>query len=186
MLDLNNNLGPDDIRWQVYVDGSVKGPFTPDEMASIYSMGIITEDSPIKQVTWPQWQKCGDVLKAFQARYHSQEPVAINAGNAKRKVVAKRLSLHPGSTDVLIHDQKCLVRTYAVDISKSGLFVAAQRLDFNLSAVISLTFKAPDFIKPFNARARIVRFNADLRYPIGYGLEFVEVPQALQWCSKLD
>jgi hypothetical protein len=175
-----------EIKWQVDIEGRVYGPFSPTELADFYLDGTISDITPIRQETWKQWRKCWEVLLAFEARQQRRTLTPSDENQGEKNFVSIRRRFEPGAADVLINDQKDLIFALAVDISKTGMFVSTNRSDYQINSVVSVTVKAPSLVEPFGARARIVRFNGDLRYPIGYGLEFVEVPPALQFCSQLD
>ena len=50
---------------------------------------------------------------------------------------------------------------------------------FTVGEKLKLSVRAEAFSKPFNVVAQVVRYNSDPRFPVGYGLRFEDLDQAV-------
>lgn len=161
-------------RWFFTSGADVRGPFTTQEMVRLRDLGEIKRNTPIKRLGWTTWVTSEDVMRAVEERDFT---VGMHAPRGKR---ATRICLVDRSDcAVLIHDQTRLVRARPLDLSRTGMFVAAETQLFDVGADVMVTVKIRGALPAFNVQARVVRVATEPRSPQGYALQFVSVPPAL-------
>ena len=63
-----------------------------------------------------------------------------------------------------------------MNISATGIFVETTEEMFTVGEQLKLSVRCNGLEKAFNAEAVVIRYNSDSRFPVGYGLQFVEIP----------
>jgi CheY-like chemotaxis protein len=70
-----------------------------------------------------------------------------------------------------------VVKGVPSDISKTGIFVRTDDINFSLGEEVRLTVKIPDVIESFTIDCQVTRCNDDARFSKGFGLRFKAEPQ---------
>ena len=76
---------------------------------------------------------------------------------------------------VVVHNNGQLSIAHGVNISVTGIFVETQEQIFTVGERLKLSVRCDGMDKPFNVEAQVIRFNSDTRYPVGYGLQFIQL-----------
>lgn len=74
---------------------------------------------------------------------------------------------------VILHRNDRYVKGRALNISRSGIFMASGRKLFQENEVVRIAIKPHGMARYYKAVVRVVRFNGDSRSVPGYGLQFV-------------
>ena len=80
---------------------------------------------------------------------------------------------------MIVHNNGQLVIGGGVNISSTGIFVETKDQLFTVGERLKLSVRAEAFTKPFNVVAQVVRYNSDPRFPVGYGLRFEDLDDAI-------
>ncbi|MCH2192495.1 MAG: PilZ domain-containing protein, partial [Gammaproteobacteria bacterium] len=81
---------------------------------------------------------------------------------------------------VVVHNNGQLTIGQGVNISASGIFVETSDQLFSVGEQLKLSVRCDGLKKPFNAEADVIRFSSDPRWPVGYGLRFVDIPEQIR------
>ena len=101
-------------------------------------------------------------------------------GNSRSRAMRVHLDALESTGAVMMHDGKQLVKGAPIDISHTGLFVETDDLAFEIGGRVQVTVKIPGVLHPFSQECIVARVNADARFPIGFGLQFTEVPEEVE------
>jgi Tfp pilus assembly protein PilZ len=66
-----------------------------------------------------------------------------------------------------------------VNISSTGIFVETKDQLFTVGEKLKLSVRIDGFVKAFNVVARVVRYNSDPRFPVGFGLSFESLDRGI-------
>lgn len=155
--------------WYLYQNGQQMGPFDADQIKQLHANSMMTQEAYIFKVGWKDWQPledCGHELGiGGNAAAISAEETKQRRQNAPRATVKGRVDFHNDSQ---------IASGMGVNISASGLFVETTKDIFQLGELVKVTVRI-DSLDTFNALAKVIRFNKDAQFPVGYGLMFEQI-----------
>ena len=151
--------------WYVYQNAQQLGPFTAEQIQQMVLNKMITEDAYLFKVGWRDWRPVEETYGELGIQQETASPEQIQ----QRRVAAPRATI---KGRVVVHNNGELTIGSGVNISATGIFVETQDQIFSLGERLKVSVRVEGFSKPFNAVARVVRYNSDAQYPVGYGLCF--------------
>jgi len=90
----------------------------------------------------------------------------------RRVMGAKRFAF---TAKAMLHKNDRYIKGKVINISKSGVFIEADRALFQENETVRLYIRPQGGKKSYKVIATVMRFNDDARYPRGYGLKFVSL-----------
>ncbi len=75
--------------------------------------------------------------------------------------------------NAMLYKNDRYIKGKVLDISKSGVFIEADRTVFKENEKVQLYIKPDGMSKAYKSIATVMRYTNDPRYPSGYGLKFV-------------
>lgn len=162
--------------WYFYQNNQQIGPFDAQQVNQLISTNMIAQDGYVFKVGWKDWRPLEEAIgelgldggkSAIQIPSLSPELAEIRRQKAPRASVKGRVVLHNNS-QLTIGD--------GVNVSESGMFIETEDSLFTVGETLKLSVRADGLEKAFNADALVIRFNKDSQYPIGYGLQFTDIP----------
>lgn len=154
--------------WYVYQQSQQLGPFTGQQIKQLVDSKMIAQDAYLFKVGWKDWRPIEETFEELDIA----SPGSNKEKSEERRGTAPRASI---KGRVIVHNNGQLVIGAGVNISSSGIFVETQDQIFTVGEKLKLSVRADGFAKPFNAVAKVVRFNSDPGNPVGYGLQFVDL-----------
>ena len=154
--------------WYVYQNQQQLGPFEKEQLLQLIDTGMVNKtEAYLFKVGWKDWQpielcqeELGTNIPVPQSPSYSQE---------QRRINAPRASV---TGEVVVHNNGQLIIGQGVNISATGIFVETTEKLFFVGERLKLSVRCMGLERPFNAIARVVRYNTNKAYPIGYGLCF--------------
>lgn len=162
--------------WYLYQNGQQVGPFDTQQVSQLYINSMIAEDGYIFKVGWKDWRPVEEGYEALGLERPGSS-VKTPEEAERRRAGAPRASI---TGRVVVHNDGQLSIGHGVNISSSGIFVETSEEIFTVGEQLKLSVRCEGLGKSFNAKARVVRFNNDSRYPVGYGLQFTEIEDGCQ------
>lgn len=157
------------LEWYVYQNGQQLGPFDKDKILSLLNDKMILDTAYLFKAGWKDWRPVEDTFEELGVDAGSDLPAQERVN---RRAAAPRASI---AGRVIVHNNGQLVIGSGVNISRTGIFVETTEQIFTLGENLKLTVKCDGLGRPFNAVAEIIRFNSDPRFPIGYGMRFIDL-----------
>ena len=154
--------------WYVYQNGQQLGPFSETQVKQMISIKMIPQDAYIFKVGWKDWRPLEESLEELGIASAPKTPQMTQ----ERREAAPRASIN---ARVIVHNNGQLVIGSGVNISASGIFVETADRLFTIGENLKLSIRSDSLAKPFNATATVIRYNADPRYSVGYGLHFIDL-----------
>ncbi len=130
----------------------------------MFTTNMISQDAFLFKVGWKDWvlfAKCRGELGLGES-----EPSPQSAQFVER---APRATIEG---QVIIHNNGDLIIGKGVNISATGIFIETTSVAFKVGEVLNVTCLVKGVLKPFNAKALVMRFNSEAGGPKGYGLRF--------------
>ncbi|SMF34586.1 PilZ domain-containing protein [Pseudobacteriovorax antillogorgiicola] len=160
--------------WYLYQNGQQIGPFDTQQVHQLMTNKMISQEGFIFKVGWKDWRPLEDGLEELGVAADSgaeapPDPEAME----RRRANSPRASV---KGRVAVHNNGQLTVGSGVNISETGIFVETREELFTVGEQLKLSVRCNGLDKAFNAEAVVVRYNSDSRYPVGYGLQFVEIP----------
>ena len=152
--------------WYVYQGGQQIWPFDTAKVVQMLHSKMIAQDAYLFKVGWKDWRPLEDGLEELGLGSPQSSP------KPQRRVAAPRASV---SGRVVVHNNGQLSIAHGVNISVTGIFVETQEQIFTVGERLKLSVRCDGMDKPFNVEAQVIRFNSDTRYPVGYGLQFIQL-----------
>jgi Tfp pilus assembly protein PilZ len=78
-----------------------------------------------------------------------------------------------------VHNNGQVIIGSGVNISATGIFVETNDQIFTVGEKLKLSVRVDGFVRAFNVLARVVRYNSDPRFPVGFGLMFVGLDKGI-------
>lgn len=154
--------------WFLHAGGVQLGPFTPEQVNQLITRNAVAPDSYVFRVGWKDWRPIEDC--AEELGLPGRKGGGSTAAQLEElRAIAPRASI---GGRVVIHNNGNLTIGAGVNISTTGIFVETNEPIFSIGEKLKLSVKAEGMDQPFNAVAKVVRYNSDKRYPVGYGLQF--------------
>ena len=161
--------------WYLYQNGQQVGPFDTQQVVQLSSNKMIAQDAYIFKVGWKDWRPIEEAYEDLNLKPPttptSEASIASRRSNAPRATIMGR---------IVIHNNGQLAIGNGVNISSSGIFVETDKQIFTIGEMLKVSVRCNGLAKPFNAIARVIRFNNDPRFPVGYGLRFEDLDQSVQ------
>ena len=160
--------------WYTYHQDKQLGPFTHQQLLQLFHTKMITHSAFVFKVGWKDWVPLGEVADELgieaQKPESSEEPARPPRASIQGRII--------------VHNNGQLVLGSGINISATGIFVETPKEIFQLGEELKLTCRVDGISKAFNALAKVIRFNKDTKFPIGYGLRFVELDEGV--ASKIE
>lgn len=156
--------------WYLFQNGQQVGPFDTQQVTQLFVNKMISQDGYIFKVGWKDWRPLEEGLEelGLEKPEESQNPTEIE----KRRKNSPRASV---AGRIVIHNNGQLAIGKGVNISTTGLFVETKEQIFTVGEQLKLSVRCEGLDNAFNAEAQVIRYNTDARWPVGYGLQFVEI-----------
>lgn len=172
--------------WYIYQNGKQIGPFDNSQLTQMVVNGMVQKDAYLFKAGWKEWRPIEDVseeLNSLQKPATTTPPTFENKNASpveQEKVMEGRRKYAPRATingQVIVHNGGDITIGKGVNISSSGIFVESAKTIFKLGETLKLTVRCDGMAKPFNVQAKVIRYNEDQRYSIGYGLKFCDLEE---------
>ncbi|MDE3268876.1 MAG: PilZ domain-containing protein [Pseudomonadota bacterium] len=174
--------------WYVYQSGQQMGPFSDAQVQQLLNVKMISQDASIFKEGWEDWRAIGEVFG--DTSDDNDKTMAVSAPPASVQESSDALGMPQLGEEkmsrksrigiqgkVIAHNNGKVIISGGINISASGIFVeTTEENSFQVGELIKLTVKADHLGYPFNVTAQMMRFNSDPRYPNGYGMKFVDLP----------
>jgi hypothetical protein len=158
--------------WYVYQNGQQLGPFAGQQIRQMVDSKMIPQDAYLFKVGWKDWRPIEETYDEIGI----EAAATAGAKGNERRDAAPRASI---SGRIIVHNNGQLVIGSGANISSTGIFVETKDQLFTVGERLKLSVRADAFAKPFNVQAQVVRYNSDPRFPVGYGLKFEDLDEAL-------
>ncbi len=156
--------------WFVHQVQRTFGPFSREQVVTLIMQKKLYRDAQLLKQGWPDWRPllaCLDELSETESSRKARE-----AFTAERRVGAPRT---PITGDTVTKNKRIEVKIPAKDISTSGIFVVSATPLFRLGEQVEIHLVASELPEPIQARAEVMRYNANARFPVGYGMRFTAI-----------
>lgn len=153
-----------DQNWFVYQGNQQLGPFSTAQVVQMLDSKMIAQDAYLFKVGWKDWRPQEDCQEDLGLK-----GISPQASTPERRATAPRATI---SGRVIVHNNGQLIIGTGVNISATGIFVETEEQIFTVGEKLKLSVRIEGFVKAFNVVARVVRFNSDPRFPVGFGLSF--------------
>jgi hypothetical protein len=161
-----------DAQWYVYQTNQQLGPFGSAQLGQMITTKMIAQDAYLFKAGWKDWRPVEDCYEELGIKDEGHPAPS----SSERRSTAPRASV---SGRVIVHNNGQLIIGSGVNISTSGIFVETSEQIFNVGEKLKLTVRVEGFVKAFNVVARVIRFNSDSRYPVGFGLSFENLDKSI-------
>lgn len=161
--------------WYIYQNGQQIGPFESTQVTQLLSNKMISHDGFIFKVGWKDWRPLQEGLEELGVTGVQAPPPTPGS----EKKAEKRSDQFPRASiqgRVVVHNNGQLSIGEGVNISATGIFVETKEELFTVGEQLKLSVRCKGLDKAFNAQAIVIRYNNDNRYPVGYGLQYIEIP----------
>ena len=160
--------------WYLYQNGQQIGPFDTQQVSQLITNKMISQEGFIFKVGWKDWRPLEEGLEELGVTPSEGAPTPPDPeAMEKRRANSPRASV---KGRVAVHNNGQLTVGHGVNISATGIFVETTEEMFTVGEQLKLSVRCNGLEKAFNAEAVVIRFNNDSRFPVGYGLQFVEIP----------
>lgn len=150
--------------WFVYQGNQQSGPFSTGQVVQMIDSKMIAQDAYLFKVGWKDWRPYEDCMEELGIKNGDMKPASD-----ERRSTAPRATIQGR---VIVHNNGQLIIGGGVNISSTGIFVETNDQLFTVGERLKLSVRIDGFVKAFNVVARVVRYNSDPRFPVGFGLSF--------------
>jgi len=154
--------------WYIF-QNEQQGPFSLQELRSMQSNNRLSADTLIFKDGWDDWQAYKDCSKDLQDNQTSL-PHAQDRSGARFCIQAK----------VIVHNNRKLVLAKGVNLSRTGVFIDTKEWLFDVGDNLKMTVKAKNDCPAFQVHVRVIRFNKDPNFPMGFGFQFINLEEGLK------
>ncbi|MBF0440659.1 MAG: PilZ domain-containing protein [Oligoflexales bacterium] len=162
--------------WYLYQNEKQIGPFDTQQVLQLITNKMISQDSYIFKVGWKDWRPIEEGYEELGVDPAIAKPID-QVSLQKKRDKAPRASI---SGRVVVHNNNQLAIGKGVNISATGIFIETAENLFTVGEHLKLSVRCDGINKAFNAIAKVIRFNTDDRYPIGYGLSFENLEEEIK------
>lgn len=162
--------------WYVYQNGQQLGPFAGQQIRQMVDSKMIPQDAYLFKVGWKDWRPIEETFGELGIDGAAAPQPAAADKASERRDAAPRASI---SGRIIVHNNGQLVIGTGANISSTGIFVETKDQLFTVGERLKLSVRADAFARPFNVEAQVVRYNSDPNFPVGYGLKFEDLDEAL-------
>lgn len=164
--------------WYVYQQQQQLGPYEEAQIKQFLTDKIISQDAFLFKAGWEDWRPLSDCLLELGLATGDENKLPLppqmsqdaNGRKNTRMTITGR---------IIIHNSGQMVIGSGVNISTTGIFVETVDRLFRIGETLKITCKVQGIQKPFNATAKVVRFNESQSFRVGYGLEFQALDQRI-------
>jgi Tfp pilus assembly protein PilZ len=161
-----------DQNWFVYQGNQQLGPFATAQVKQMLDSKMIAQDAYLFKAGWKDWRPMEDCLEELGLKAAgTQQP-----SSPERRYAAPRATIQGR---VIVHNNGQVIIGSGVNISATGIFVETNDQIFTVGEKLKLSVRIDGFVKAFNVFARVVRYNSDPRFPVGFGLMFVGLDKGI-------
>lgn len=160
-----------DQSWFVYQGGQQLGPFATAQVTQMLDSKMIAQEAYLFKAGWKDWRPLEDCYEELGMKVANPQP-----STSERRSAAPRATMQGR---VIVHNNGQLIIGSGVNISSTGIFVETQEQIFTVGEKLKLSVRIDGFVKAFNVFARVVRFNSDPRFPVGFGLSFENLEKGI-------
>lgn len=161
-----------DQNWFVYQGNQQLGPFATAQVKQMLDSKMISQDSYLFKAGWKDWRPMEDCLEELGLKAAGTQQIST----PERRYAAPRASIQGR---VIVHNNGQVIIGSGVNISATGIFVETTDQIFTVGEKLKLSVRIDGFVKAFNVFARVVRYNSDPRFPVGFGLMFVGLDKGI-------
>lgn len=161
--------------WYLYQNGKQVGPFDSQQVIQLASNNMIAQDGYIFKVGWKDWRPIEEGFEELGIGVAPKNQASVSNLENRRKS-APRATI---SGRIVVHNNGQLIIGQGVNISATGIFVETKEQIFSIGEELKLSVRCGGVAKAFNVIAKVIRFNSDERYPIGYGLRFENLDDSI-------
>jgi len=156
--------------WYVFQNEQQIGPFALEQVQQMYTSKMMTTDAYLYRAGWKDWRPVAECYEEIGVPHpQNKKTPDVQQPMKQKRTGAPRASIEGR---VIVHNNGQLVIGTGVNISMTGIFVETTDQMFTVGERLKLTVKSDELAKPFNVVAQVIRYNADPRLPVGYGLMF--------------
>lgn len=159
--------------WYIYQNQQQLGPFEHSQVLQLLETGMINkQEAFLFKVGWKDWQPLASCLEELGLTSMDEGSSVQESGSytgEQRRINAPRTGIEG---EVIVHNNGQLVIGKGVNISATGIFVETTEKLFFVGERLKLSVRCAGLEKSFNVIARVVRYNSNKAYPVGYGLSF--------------
>jgi hypothetical protein len=162
--------------WYLFQGGQQIGPFDSNQVVQLHTNNMIAQESYVFKVGWKEWRPIEDLYEELGIK--GKSPTMAQA-----KAIGERRAAAPRATvagSVIVHNNGQICIGNGVNISITGMFVETRDQIFTIGESLNLTVRCDGLGKPFNVKAKVIRFSTQPPYPSGYGLQFEDLDASLQ------
>lgn len=166
--------------WYLYQNGQQVGPYDTEQVSQLYITNMIAKDGYIFKVGWKDWRPIEEGYEILGLQNPAKGEVSqgdYDKQLEKRRDSAPRASI---AGRVVVHNNGQLAIGHGVNISMNGIFVETPDQIFTVGETLKLSVRCDGIDKAFNAEAKVIRHNSDVKYPVGYGLKFSKIDAETQ------
>jgi hypothetical protein len=157
--------------WYVYHNEQQVGPFMLAQLQQLITNKMIAQNAYIFKVGWKDWRPMEDCYEEMDL------PSTAPPSSDERREKAPRASIQGR---VVVHNNGQLAIGAGVNISSSGIFVETKEELFHIREHLKLSVRCAGMKKAFNVVAKVMRYNQNPKYPIGYGLQFQDLDESVR------
>lgn len=155
--------------WIVECAGEVYGPFSRKDLLKLILSKQLHARALAKRADWTDFRSILDCLDLISKDPTDQKDAReVN----ERRMAAPRA---PIKGIVSVNKENESVSCIGSNISTTGIFVKTGETIFRIGEKVDLIAQISGISKSFNAKAEIMRFSANLKFGVGYGLKFLEI-----------
>ncbi|MBP6217553.1 MAG: PilZ domain-containing protein [Oligoflexales bacterium] len=156
--------------WYLYQNGKQEGPYPVEFLVELHHKTMLSQSCYLFKTGWKEWRPIEDCLSELGPKENlisipPPPPVLLE----KRRREAPRATV---AGEIIVHNDKDLLKGTAANISATGLFVSTKEEIFKIGEKIKITCKIKELPEPFKAQATVIRYSKDREDHTGYGLVF--------------
>ena len=161
--------------WFIYQKQQQSGPFTLEQIQQMYGSGMIdVTDGYLFTAGWKDWRSVDDCIAEIANDDLVGSAEDQPGPRDQRRIAGPRASFQGR---VILHNNGQLVIGSGVNISITGIFIETKDRLFTIGESLKMTIKSEELSVPFNVTAKVIRYNTDVRYAVGYGLMFEKIDE---------
>lgn len=169
MLEPQVQPGMSDQDWYLYVSPFCYGPFRREQIIHLILSHQVDRNAKLQRGDERIWHPILDCINEISAPNVDGQPILERT--SERRVAAPRVQVQGV---VQADNSTTSITGHSEDISVTGVFVQTRKTRLSLGEHVTLYVKLESEEK-IVAKATVVRHNASSKFPIGYGLRFIEI-----------
>lgn len=161
---------PDEAGWFLFHRHDCHGPFTRTQVVQLIMAKRIDASWMVMKDGWQEWRSLVDCLNELSNDEATRK--SKQARESERRIGAPRI---PIRATVKATNDHTTTHGQASNISVSGIFVSTSETALRLGEEVKLTVHSPELKDTFDVRAEVMRYNANRRSAVGYGMRFIDL-----------